>query len=87
MLQVDQTSGKTATSHGFHKAFGTRWAKRIMPAVLKTLMRHKNIQTTLRYYVGLEAEDVAGVLWKTYGKAEKGSALGNTRQELPYFPR
>jgi integrase len=34
-----------------------------MPSVLQKLMRHASIQTTMQYYVDLEADDVADVLW------------------------
>jgi hypothetical protein len=33
-----------------------------MPKVLKELMRHRSIETTMRYYVGNNAEQTAGVL-------------------------
>ena len=28
-----------------------RWSSRVMPATLQLLMRHKSIETTLKYYV------------------------------------
>ena len=33
-----------------------------MPAVLQPLMRHENIETTLKCYVGSDAEDMAEAL-------------------------
>ncbi len=38
-----------------------------MPATLKQLMRHSSIDTTMKYYVDLDAEDVASDLWATWG--------------------
>ena len=30
-------------------------------------MRHKSIETTMKYYVGQDADDVADELWAEYG--------------------
>jgi hypothetical protein len=50
-----------------------------MPQILMQLMRHKDISTTMKYYVGREAEATADVL---YAAVEKlGNTLGNTRQK------
>lgn len=35
-----------------------------MPVVLQQLMRHASIETTLRFYVGTDAERLADELWK-----------------------
>lgn len=40
-----------------------------MPAVLKELMRHASIETTLRFYVGQNAEATADELWDWHEKA------------------
>ena len=34
-----------------------------MPAVLKRLMRHAEIGTTMKYYVTIDADDVADEFW------------------------
>ena len=34
-----------------------------MPAMLQQLMRHEDIQTTMRYYVDLNAEETADAVW------------------------
>ena len=80
---VDEDTGKPATAHDYRRAFGTRWSKRIMPAVLKRLMRHKDIDTTLKYYVDQDAEDIAADLWAAY---RKGNISGNTSQEKAEIP-
>jgi len=54
---------KFASAHDLRRAFGFRWAMRIMPAVLQQLMRHESIQTTMTYYVGRNAEATAEVVW------------------------
>lgn len=50
------------TAHDFRRAFGTRWAQRVLPPVLQQLMRHANLATTMKYYVHLTAADVSTAL-------------------------
>jgi integrase len=57
------TVKKFASAHDYRRAFGTRWAKRVMPAVLKSLMRHSEIGTTMKYYVTMDADSVAVEVW------------------------
>ena len=59
---------KYASAHDLRRAFGERWAARIMPAQLKELMRHESIETTLRYYVGTNAERTADACWDAFEK-------------------
>lgn len=61
---TDADTGQHATAHDYRRAFGTRWAQKVRPVTLKALMRHKTIQTTLKYYVDLDADDVAEELWR-----------------------
>jgi len=65
------TSGalKYASAHDLRRSFGERWAARVMPQVLMELMRHESIETTMRYYVGRNAERTANVLWEAHEKA------------------
>ncbi len=53
-----------ATAHDLRRSFGDRWALRVMPVVLKELMRHASIETTMKYYVGRSAEQTAGIVWQ-----------------------
>jgi hypothetical protein len=43
---------------------GARWARRVVPAVLKELMRHRSVETTLKYYAKQDAEAIADVVWQ-----------------------
>ena len=54
---------KFASAHDLRRAFGFRWAMRVMPAVLQQLMRHESIETTMQFYVGKNAEVAADALW------------------------
>ncbi len=76
-IVVDVKSGKFASAHDLRRSFGSRWATRVMPQILMELMRHADISTTLRYYVGLNAERTADVLWEAF---EKGNTSGNTKK-------
>ena len=49
-----------------------------MPQVLMALMRHESIDTSMRFYVGRNAQTTADVVWEAYTKAhsektEKGT--------------
>jgi integrase len=62
---------KYASLHDFRRSFGERWSDRVMPVVLKELMRHSQIETTLRYYVGQDATRTADILWKAHENARQ----------------
>lgn len=72
---------KWASAHDMRRAFGARWALRVMPAVLKELMRHESIQTTMKFYVGRQAADIADALW-----VDATNALTDTRPATPETP-
>ncbi len=75
-VHTDPKSGrlKYASAHDLRRAFGERWAARIMPAQLRELMRHESIETTLRYYVGTNAERTADACWEAFQKSAGGAA-------------
>ena len=58
-----------AGCHSYRRGFGSKWARRVAPSVLKRLMRHASIATTEGYYVHLDASDVADELWEKFGSA------------------
>ncbi|MEX2122193.1 MAG: site-specific integrase, partial [Pirellulales bacterium] len=74
------TSGKVkfASAHDLRRSFGERWAARVMPQLLMVLMRHESIDTTMRYYVGRNAQTAADVLWEAHAKATGNQASGIT---------
>jgi integrase len=73
-IQVNPHEKKFASAHDLRRSFGTRWAKRnIAPAALRKLMRHARLETTLEYYVLIDADDLASELWKNYGPDAKVS--------------
>jgi len=62
---------KCASAHDLRRSFGERWAPRVMPVVLQELMRHESIETTLKYYVGRNAEATADAIWAGYESKTK----------------
>ena len=68
VVHVETKSGskKFASAHDFRRAFGDRWALRVMPPVLMQLMRHESIDTTMRFYVGRSIDATTEVLWEAY---------------------
>jgi hypothetical protein len=48
----DGIKRKYASAHDLRRAFGLRWAARVMPQILMQLMRHEDISTTMKFYVG-----------------------------------
>ena len=63
---VAVTVRKFASCHDLRRSFGTRWAKRVMPAVLRQLMRHSSIETSMGYYVDLDVDEMADDLWANH---------------------
>lgn len=85
--QRDRSTGKLgvkvkfASAHDFRRAFGTRWSNRVLPPQLQKLMRHSDIQTTMRYYVDQQADDIAADLWERFGDAGNDSTNHSTVAE------
>jgi|GEM_PF-487483 integrase len=75
---TDPSTGKVkfASAHDLRRSFGERWASRVMPQVLMALMRHEKIDTTMRYYVGRNANTTADAVWSAYEKSQEGTVLG-----------
>jgi integrase len=59
---TDTETGRHATCHDFRRSFGDRWARKVMPPDLKELMRHRSIETTMKYYVGRDVDSIAARL-------------------------
>lgn len=67
-----------ASPHDLRRTFGTRWSKRVMPPVLKLLMRHAAIQTTLTFYFDQSADDAADALWNAASALALGTKTSTT---------
>ena len=81
--KADDKGGKKkfASAHDLRRAFGTRWAKIVPPGILKELMRHSSIETTMNFYVSITATDTLAEVRrhpKKYGQVtEKPSEVTN----------
>ena len=71
---TSKADGKFAGCHDLRRGFGTRWARKVMQAVLRRLMRHASIGTTMAYYVDLDAADVARELEAQFGEKKADTA-------------
>ena len=49
-----------------------------MPADLKALMRHASIETTMKHYVEIQADDLAGDLWARFGETSETGTVSGT---------
>jgi integrase len=49
------TAPKFPSGHDLRQAFGFAWFRRVMPPVLKELLRHTEIATTMKFYAGVNA--------------------------------
>jgi integrase len=68
---------KCASAHDLRRSFGERWAARVMPNVLQELMRHESISTTMKFYVGRNAERTADAVWAA--RDQNGNTFGNSQ--------
>lgn len=68
---VVNEQGKFASAHDLRRAFGTEWARKVRPLTLKKLMRHRSLETTLRFYVGLDSADASAEIWASRPSSRK----------------
>jgi integrase len=63
LAKIKTGRDKHASAHDLRRSFGARWAVRVQPFVLRTLMRHASVTTTERFYLGNDADRVADALY------------------------
>ena len=73
---VEKEVVKYAGAHDLRRSFCSRWAKKVMPAVLMQLARHRSITTTMRYYVHFKSDEDGR---RPMGSASAGSGTGKRR--------
>jgi integrase len=64
MANVAVSEGKWASAQDLRRAFAARLAHLVHPMQLMELMRHESLETTMRYYVGIQAIRTANDLWR-----------------------
>lgn len=67
---------KYASAHDLRRSFGERWSNLLMPKDLMVLMRHENIETTMKFYVGRNAASVADAVWNAKNHNNPVTAIG-----------
>jgi integrase len=77
---VNKAEGKYGSAHDLRRSFGTRWSSKVKPATLQLMMRHKSIETTLKYYVAQDADEVADELWASYRADQKAKSQAPRQQ-------
>jgi integrase len=79
-VNVDPTTGTVeyASAHDLRRSFGFRWSQKVMPAVLKEMMRHSSINTTMQFYALGTAEATAATLWEVHKAARIANGFANS---------
>lgn len=75
---VNNSKNKFASAHDLRRSFGERWATRVMPQVLMELMRHESIETTLKFYVGHDAQRTARLVREAYNQVQARPTAAET---------
>ncbi|WP_291176665.1 site-specific integrase [Gimesia sp.] len=78
---VKVSDDKFASAHDLRRSFGERWAQLIMPQQLMQLMRHESMETTLRFYVGRNAEKAAEAIYQAFEARNINSSFNNPENE------
>ena len=75
-----------AGAHDLRRAFCSRWARKVMPAILQRLARHAHISTTMSFYVCLTVDEMGG---RSMGNpCDKSYYLpGNWQHYWQHWPR
>ena len=68
-----------AGAHDLRRSFCSRWAKKVMPAVLQRLAGHSNIGTTMGFHVFLDVDEIGADLWANH---DNKPPAGNTSTKL-----
>ena len=82
-LVVNSEAGKHVTAHDLRRSFGTRWALKVHPLVLKKLMRHETLDTTLRFYVDLDDSQITDAILHPVAYTSTYTAAASTDDSRP----
>lgn len=90
---VNPKPKKFASAHDLRRSFGERWSQIVMPPVLQQMMRHADIHTTMKYYVGQDSKRAAAEIYAALAKrnsvptststSTKAKSSESTNSELP----
>lgn len=70
IVKTDSQTNKIvyASAQDLRRTYGLRWAGRVLPQDLKRLMRHRTIETTMKYYATQDAERLSLELSERFGE-------------------
>lgn len=74
---VAVSDDKFASAHDLRRSFGERWSQLIMPQALMQLMRHESMETTLKFYVGRNAEKAAEAIYQAFNASNINKPFNN----------
>lgn len=79
VVDTDALTGKKkyASLHDLRRSFGERWSQLLMPQELMELMRHESIGTTMKFYVGQNAQRTAARAWEAMRRETRLAANDN----------
>lgn len=60
---VKRSPVEYVSAHDLRRSFCFRWSQRVLPQVLRTLARHRTVQTTLSFYAEADAAMTAEAVW------------------------
>ncbi len=83
---VNQKPKKFASAHDLRRSFGERWSTRVMPATLQQMMRHADISTTMKFYVGQNGQKAAADIYAAFAKLNPDSC-NTSRITTPEPPK
>jgi integrase len=76
IVNLAKLAGVRLTMKSLRRGFGCRYAAKVPAQVLQKLMRHRNIATTMKYYVNVDEAVMEAVLGKTQAQP-LGNDFGN----------
>ncbi|MCA9041341.1 MAG: site-specific integrase, partial [Planctomycetaceae bacterium] len=53
-------------AHDLRRSYGERLSQHVPAQILMQMMRHESIETTLKYYVGRNAESVSETVFRAF---------------------
>lgn len=78
-VRVNSDRESYVSAHDLRRSFCYRWAKRVLPQVLRVLARHQDVATTLTYYADADADMTFDAVYEAIGTGS-ANTVANTRK-------
>lgn len=76
---TDPVAGTHVTAHDLRRSFAARWIVHFQPHVMQKVMRHANIQTTQRYYAGVNLDRAQDEIAQTFAAIKSRTGQANRK--------